>query len=214
MLNNRFTKVLAMLCTLFSQTACAFFDPPYITPENPVASETISVNIRGGICDAIVGIPGYPQITQEGNAIRILFWSASYTDPILCNIPVGTATYAVGAYPVGSYTLQVDREYFGDLGGILTERLGTIPFTVSSVGTPPVDALALDDVGVGVLGFSIVLVALLGLRRSRSIGLAVALAALPLGTRAEVAEPPNHVVEPLFTTAPGAPTGSAERPSL
>jgi len=124
-------KPLVLLCALFAPPACAFIDLPYLTPEQPAAGEIVSVNVRGGVCDGIGTIPGYPQITQDGNAIRIVLWSVSFTDPVLCNIPIGTSTYAVGAFATGSYTLQVDRDYQGDLGEILRATLSTIPLVVT-----------------------------------------------------------------------------------
>lgn len=92
MLKHRVMPVLALLLTLFMKSAQAFFDPPYITPANPVGGQAISVNIYGGECDGIISMPGYPQTTQNGNAIRILFLSVHYDDPTFCNIGVGTAT--------------------------------------------------------------------------------------------------------------------------
>ncbi|MET0232343.1 MAG: hypothetical protein ABW186_15550, partial [Rhodanobacteraceae bacterium] len=121
MLVFRLAATLIVLSFSFARDADAFIDPPYLTPQSPVAGEVVSVNIHGGVCDSIVGIPGYPLLSRNGNALRILFWSASFTDPILCIYGVGTSTDAIGAYPAGSYTLRVDREYFGDLGGIQTE---------------------------------------------------------------------------------------------
>lgn len=63
---------------LFAPTAHAFFDAPWITPENPLAGEAVSVNIHGGICDIFLGRDGYPKITREGNAIRILIFGSHY----------------------------------------------------------------------------------------------------------------------------------------
>jgi len=148
MLKNRIMPALMLLLTSFAQTAHAFLDPPYITPEHPVAGETISVNIYGGICDAIVGAPGYPQITQEGNAIRILLLSVSYSSPELCFWTIGTATVPVGAYPVGSYTLQVDRTYSDGGGNTIVETLGLLPFTVAGVAAPVVPVPAIDWAGI------------------------------------------------------------------
>ena len=170
MLKHCFAPALALVFSLFAQTADAFIDPPYLTPEDPVAGEMVSVNIRDGICDAILGLPGWPQITQDGNAIRILFWSASNDDPILCNYPIGTGIFAVGAYPAGSYTLQVDRSYFEGFGTLLTETLGVIPFTVTGGATPPVSAPALSKASLGILALGFVGFAVWTLR-CRSPGL-------------------------------------------
>lgn len=159
----RGTFVLA--CIAFARTAYGFLDPPYLTPALPVAGDTISVSIRGGICDGVGTIPGYPQITRQGNTIRIVLWGVSVTDPILCNIPIGTVTYAVGAYTPGSYTLQVDRNYQDDLGGIVTETLGVIPFAVVGGAVQTVALPTLNLYSLGTLGFVLVVVARSKLRR-------------------------------------------------
>ena len=156
---------VALACIVFGRTAYGFLDPPYLTPALPAAGDTVSVNIHDGICDGIIGIPGYPQVTQNGSSIRILLWSASYTDPILCNIPEGTGTYVVGSYPPGSYTLQVDREYFGDLGEILTETLGVIPFAIAGGATQAVALPVLNLYGLGGLGLVLFMLARSKLRR-------------------------------------------------
>jgi subtilisin family serine protease len=195
--------VLAFL--LFTQSAYAFFDPPYITPEHPAAGELISVNVYGGICDGIVGIPGYPQITRNGNAIRILFWSASEDDPIWCNFGVGTATYPVGAYSGGSYELQVDRTYQVRFGTLVTETLGIIPFTVTGGATQPVSAPTLGNAGFGLLALGLIGFAVRALRGNRQRWLMTMFCTLPLGALAQDTSP-NHVIELLVTTAPDAPT--------
>lgn len=151
---------------LFAQRAQAFIDPPYLSPEHPVAGETVSVSIRSGECDAILTGVVPPRITQNGNAVRILFWSSTDTDPILCNVPIGTGTYSVGSYPPGTYTLQVDREYFGAAGELITETLGVLPFTVAGIATPPVAAPTLG--GTAIAWLILGLVGLAALATSRT----------------------------------------------
>jgi hypothetical protein len=150
----------ALACIAFARTAYGFLDPPYLTPALPLAGDTVSVNIYGGVCDAIVGIPGYPIVTQNGNEIRIVLWSARYTDPILCNFGTGTSVNAVGAYPAGAYTLQVDREYFDALGGIVTETLGVIPFVVAGQVEQPVPLPTLNWLSLSALGLLLCTIAL------------------------------------------------------
>jgi len=156
MLRNCVAASAALALSLFAQSACAFLDPPYITPEHPLAGDTISVNIYGGICDAIGSVPGYPQITQDGNAIRILLLSVHYDSPKLCFWPVGTATDPIGAYPAGSYTLQVDRIYSDVGGNPIVETLGILPFTVAGAATPAVPVPALRQTGLCLLILTIV----------------------------------------------------------
>lgn len=136
MLKHR--AALTMLLVLLAQPVRAFFDPPYITPAQPIAGETVSVNIRGGICDAIVGLPGYPQLTQQGNSIHILFFGVHYGDPEFCNLGAGTAVTSIGSYPPGAYELNVAFRYLGPGGSFVVEELGTIPFTVLEDTPTPV----------------------------------------------------------------------------
>jgi hypothetical protein len=165
MLKRYLAPALALMLSLFAQAAHAFIDPPYLTPEHPVAGETVLVNIRFGICDAIFASP---QITLEGNAIRILFQSTSETDPILCNFPIGTGSTAVGAYPSGSYTLQVDRSYFDGFGTPATETLGILPFTVAGGAVEPAPMPTLDRPGFWILVLLLAALAAWALRSLRS----------------------------------------------
>ena len=132
--------VFVLVPVFFMQTANAFFDAPWIAPTAPIAGESIAVNIRAGICDAIVGTPGYPQITQDGSSIRILLWAVRYEDPELCFLGVGTATYDIGAYPSGVYLLQVDIFYYDGFANPRIETIGLVPFVVrgSQVAAAPV----------------------------------------------------------------------------
>jgi hypothetical protein len=168
MIKSCASAVLALSLFLFADTAAAFIDSPYLTPDHPTAGDTVSVNIYAGVCDAIVGIPGYPRISREGSDIRIVLWSVSYHNSELCFLPIGTMTYSIGAYPAGSYTLQVDRDYFDGGGDLRTESLGSIPFTVTGNGgvPQPVPAPALDTCGLALLLLG--LIGLVSRERKRS----------------------------------------------
>jgi hypothetical protein len=157
------------LFLLATRDAHAFIDSPYLTPQHPLAGEEVFVNIRAGICDGIGSIPGYPQVTRSGSDVRIIVWSDSFTDPILCNFPIGTSTYSIGYYGPGLYSLQVDREYFDDQGETLGETLGVISFAVAGGAAQPVPLPASNLFSLGTLGLVLFAVALSTLRRvSRS----------------------------------------------
>jgi hypothetical protein len=187
------SAALAFSLLLFADTAAAFLDPPYLTPEHPTAGDTVSINIRAGVCDGIGSGHGYPRISQEGSHVRIIVWSVSYHDSELCFLPIWTNTIAVGAYPAGSYTLQVDRDYFDGGGDLRTESLGAIPFTVAGSGVvpQPVAAPALDAYGLALL-----LLGLIGIvwweRRQRVSYWVIRAAALPMSIRADAAQGPNN----------------------
>jgi hypothetical protein len=209
MLKFVLAATLIVLSLSFARNADAFIDPPYLTPGNPVAGEPVSVSIRAGVCDGVGSIPGYPQITQTGDTIRILLWGSSFVDPILCNLPIGTSTYQVGAFSEGAYVLRVDREYMGDLGDILSETLGIIPFTVSGPTAEPVALPASDSIGIGTL---VLMLAACGMRHR---GLATPRLAcggarvICASGHAPAASPDpkrrDHIVGPMATSTPDAP---------
>ena len=123
-------------------SAHAFFDPPWITPTLPSPSDVVSVNIRGGVCDSIFFRQGFPQITQQGNSIRILEYGHHWDDQDLCVYDVGTLVAPIGTFAPGDYTLTVDFTYEDYPFGYTTTTLGVIPFTVAgAVPASPVPAL-------------------------------------------------------------------------
>ena len=139
MLKHRVASTMALLLAFIAQTAHAFIDPPWITPEVPRAGETVSVNIRMGICDAVAERTGFPQITQEGNAIRILEYGDHVTFDDFCIFGVGTTVDPIGVLPPGDYMLTVDFLYLDFAFGYTIMNLGIIPFTVTgAVPTVPV----------------------------------------------------------------------------
>lgn len=161
---SRGIAILAMAwLALFAQSAQAFFDPPWITPEHPIAGETISINIRAGVCDAIFGEEGYPQITREGNAIRLRWFGQHWPEgsgTFLCGYPTGTLVAPVAAYPAGSYTLTVELAYYDFFDGPSILTIGVVPFTVAAAAAPAAPVPASGRVGAAIL---VVLLLALGL---------------------------------------------------
>ena len=90
---HRVAPMLALLLALFAGPAWAFLDPPYITPVHPVVGDTIFVNVHGGECDLLnIGVVP-PVISQEGNAITIVFTGTHEGAPEFCIYGIGTTTY-------------------------------------------------------------------------------------------------------------------------
>lgn len=163
-MQRKFMRSLIVLTlVLLSQLANAFVDPPTLSPTNPTEGQTVSVNIRVGQCDALPAtVPGYPQITQTGNALRILLYSLNQYDPEFCIYPTLMTTTAAGTYPAGSYTLQVDRTY-SSRNGPVVETLGTLPFIVTA-GPQPASLPAISLGGLVALMAIILLIAVMVLR--------------------------------------------------
>jgi hypothetical protein len=131
---HRTVPNLAVVLALASPSAQAFFDPPWITPAAPRAGEMVSISIHGGVCDAIFFRPGYPQITQDGNSVRIVEYGDHVTlGDEWCIYGIGTLTEPIGAFPPGDYTLTVDLVYDNYPFGLGTMTIGVIPFTVTGV---------------------------------------------------------------------------------
>lgn len=159
MQKNRFLVIAVWLfVAVFSPLASAFVGPPILVPAQPLAGQTVSVSIGVGVCDAFIERAGFPQITRNGNAIRIVLAAVHYTDPAICMYPTGTNVTPVGEFPAGSYTLQVDREYDDLFNGDIIETLGILPFTVAVPPAPPVAAPSLNAFGLAGL-FAALLVA-------------------------------------------------------
>lgn len=150
---------LALLFILYAQRAQAFFDPPWITPATPRAGEIVSVNIRDGLCDAIFERPGYPQITQQGNAIHLVEYGHHWTDDGLCVYENGALTEPIGTFPPGDYVLTADLVYTDEVGHPQVLTIGVVPFTVTGVAASlPVPTLRTRGYFVLVLlisGFSV-----------------------------------------------------------
>lgn len=194
---------LALVLLLFAQRAHAFFDPPYITPAEPAAGQTVSVHIRGGICDAIIQMEGFPQITRSGNVIRILFFGAHETDSESCVFyPIGTLVQPIGTYPAGTYTLQVDLYYANYPFGYAILNIGTVPFTVTGGSTQAVQAPVNNPWALALLALVMMGIAAFCLRRRRSMLPILLLACVPFGARAQ--DVPT--IQVLVTDAAGAPT--------
>jgi hypothetical protein len=148
---------LGLPCT---QGAHVFFDPPWITPQAPVAGQPVAVNIHhGGMCDAIAERPGFPQITREGNAIRILEYGHHWDFQDFCIYVPATVTHQFGAFPPGDYTLTVDFTYSDFLPAPVVVTLGVIPFTVAGQQAPASPVPATTAFGACVLFAFIVVLA-------------------------------------------------------
>lgn len=206
MLSRVLVLALVLTLSLFTSSALAEFGEPYVTPSSPMEGETLSVNIyvyQQEYCDAILSAPGYPLVTQEGNAVTIAFFGTRYESMDTCVYMQGVATRSFGSYPAGSYTLTVKLDYINGGGDWETDTLGVIPFMVEPTVT---EAVAVPAWGGGAAVACVVLLsisALLILHRRRELWLALPMAVLPIAGHSSA--PIDRMVEVLPSTAPGAP---------
>jgi len=187
---------------LFVRDARAFIDPPYISPTSPQNGQPVSVNIRTGVCDALLNVE---EIARDGNAVRIRFFGVRYFNPELCVLPNFTTTESIGVYATGSYTLQVEMRYSDGTGVIQIDTLGIVPFTVQG---GPFQAEPAPTNGISALVamiLALIVIAAWRMRDKRSLFLLIFLVGAPFGLRAQTM-PQSPAVEVLLTTAPGAPT--------
>lgn len=194
---------LSLYLLLASPLARAFVGPPSLVPPNPVAGQLVSVAVTAGGCDSFINYP--PTTTRTGNAIHIVLLSVFSFDSSFCLYPVGTAVYPVGSFPIGTYTLQVDRTYLATTGYVV-QPLGVLTFTV----TPLVSAPLLSVAGLFLLGIVIVVAAAFARRGLRNVTfLAIMIvAAMPLPLRSQT-PPPTYALQILLSAKPGAPTPDA-----
>src|SRR5262245_31551055 len=108
MFRNRVVLILVLALASVARSAHAFFDPPWITPAAPRAGEVVAVNIRDGICDAIFEHPGFPQITRQGNSVRVLEYGHHWETSDLCVYDIGHLAEPIGAFSPGDYVVTVD----------------------------------------------------------------------------------------------------------
>jgi hypothetical protein len=134
----------AIASTLFAlafaipHPALAYVGPPYLTPAQPTENDVIEVSMYKDSCEIIDGgFPGPPVVTQHGSSITILLTGAHEDDPLFCIYGVGVETHAVGRFPPGSYTLDVERRYTSLFTDWVQEKLGDLDFTVTGVAPPP-----------------------------------------------------------------------------
>lgn len=203
MLRLRIAPMLALIVLLsVSLSSHAFFDPPYVTPAHPVAGETVSINVRMGVCDGIFNEPGFPRVTQNGSSVHIVV-AGSHLDlgGELCSYPTGTGTFPIGSFTPGNYVVSFDLLYIDFFGQPQTLHLGDVPFTVARPAQPAVPAPTLNQLGLLTLTLAVLGFATWRLRGSSA--LLVAILCMPLGVRAQAVE--NRMIEIMVTNAPGAP---------
>ena len=194
MFTNRVAPMVALLLMLFATSAHAFWDPPYITPANPVAGDTISMNIRMGVCDAIYQWPGYPQITRNGNDITVLNFGQHWDPGELCTYGTGTGVFPIGSYEPGNYTLTVELFYHDFFGQPHMLTLGVVAFTVTGAPASAVPAPTNSPLALLALFLVVASLALWVLRGRRSELLLMIFACATVGARAQVA-PDNHTIQ-------------------
>lgn len=86
-----------------------------------------------------------------------------YTNPELCTLTYGVATYAIAAYPIGDYAMQLDLRYPTVGGDFVTETLGVVSFSVLEGAPiqPAVEVPSFDRLGTIALTLLIILTAAL-----------------------------------------------------
>lgn len=154
-------RLCAAVVCLASSTAQGFIDPPMLTTPNPTAGQLVFISLRAGGCDFIMN-HDVPQVTVSGSTIRVLLWNAANTPPFCLFEPL-VFPIPVGRFPAGQYRLQIDSYWHGS-SGLVFEPIGTLALTVR--GAAPVPAPALGGGAGFLLGLSLAIVGLFGLRRS------------------------------------------------
>jgi len=116
-----------------SSSTHAFFDPPILSPTNPVAGQQISILTRAGDCHLFDGWPTDGVVTTNGNQISLVVPARINA---FCNFPITTSTYIVGSFPPGNYTLTVYYQPGVLSGGGPPQFMGLLAFNVAPQGVP------------------------------------------------------------------------------
>jgi hypothetical protein len=124
-------NVLALLILILGCAECA---NAYITAPTLVGTNPVAIKISAGVCDGIFADP--PLITQSGSNIKIVVPTDKVTDLAFCTYPEATATFVVGTFGPGNYSLEVDRTFIGH-DGPEAELLGVLEFTIAQLRPAP-----------------------------------------------------------------------------
>lgn len=186
---------------LFAPAAQAFFDPPWVTPENPIAGEIVSVNIRRGLCDAILEREGYPRITRDDGAIRLIEYGVHNSPEDFCIYPIATLARPLGVFSAGDYTLTVDLAYEHPVFGPTILNIGTVSFSVAELP----EAVSVPAIGrIGEVALLLLLFAIAGrelLKRHSMLALLIL-----LGLSPDIRAQETQAIEIVLSQSPGAPT--------
>lgn len=107
----------AIVISLFGLTlmsaapAVAFIDPPELMPSPATAGEMVTVGIRLGQCDAILGGADNPTITTDGSNVDVLFDGIRQSNPVLCVYPVVEPIWEIGQFAPGHYSVTIRFRY-------------------------------------------------------------------------------------------------------
>jgi subtilisin family serine protease len=194
-----FLATAILLATSFiAPVADAYWLPPVLSPVSPQSGQLVSVVMAGGGCDFMISEVGYPQITRNGNDIRIVIRTVHQAFGEFCTIPPFSYPWPLGTFEPGNYNVQVDIYFYQDALGEHAETLAILPMTVAAAPVPaPVNSLA------GLITLAI-LIAFVAYRKFSFNLLAIILLSHAAIGRAQ--ETDTIDIEVLLANAPGAPT--------
>jgi len=140
-MKNILLAALMILATTFVAPAAeAFWLPPTLTPAIPKSGESVSVVVSGGGCDYLIEEAGYPQITRNGQNIRILVRTEHQTFGEFCTAEPFSFPFSLGTFVPGNYSVQVDIYFYSDVLGNHAETLAILPMSVAAAAVPaPID---------------------------------------------------------------------------
>ncbi len=159
--NTKARFLFVLFALSMAGTLHAYVNTPILVPATPEAGESVSIRIVVGDCDQLIEFPGYPTLVQNGNNIHLTVFSYNNENqsPGSCGHPEVSASYVIGSYPHGNYTVTVDRVYPTFALGNITETLVVLPMVVGG-GNPP--AVPLPILGFGSMLALIAILAVIG----------------------------------------------------
>lgn len=202
MLRKCMRALISLVLFMLVFPAGAYVLPPVLTPVAPRESDIVGFNIPYGECDGFYGSTTPIPVTQTGSLLRVVVPSLHEDNILWCLFGNGVASYAIAAFPAGSYTLQIDRTY-STIFGPVVETIGTISFTVAGA---PAEATIIPTMGWPAL--AVLVMALLLMARWRLVPL-LCLTALVTGEPVNAQTYAPRTLQLLVRAEAGDPSADA-----
>ncbi|WP_395682099.1 hypothetical protein [Dokdonella sp.] len=110
----------------------AYPENAFLTPEHPMAGDTIVFNALSGPCDVLQRPCETPVVSVAGGKIAVQLSGDHYEDPIFCILGSRIDRVDIGTFPSGSYTVSVSWR-FATSGAPTIMQLGVLPLTIGGV---------------------------------------------------------------------------------
>lgn len=127
--------VAFLFVVAFSPLACAFVDGPSIAHTTVTHNELLEFQVDYGICDA----PDTEVVSfvRNGDVVEATIEGVRFSG-LFCAVPLATATYSIGPFEPGEFTLNLTYDYVLLVSGqSFNEFVGSGEFVVTEARPIP-----------------------------------------------------------------------------